>query len=492
MRENRRNAPADRARWRRVRLIINPSDMRSQRAPDFRSCPVPDIAQKRGQKLVGLIAATLGARPQRRLDSPIDEKTRVKRTADRRELISNGHRLSMMTMHGPSAATIRVNQVLDLLDSEFAEVAAAAGRRGFALWIGSGISLGRAPSVGMMLERALEHLRQNIEPGNPGCRFKRALDEALGMSNLSGAERAAIPLGDPVDSWPQKGSLIHSLWDLYASVLDIRVEGKADDYMLWNAVDVRTMFGTLADPDCEHLCIAILVMEGAIADIASANWDGLIERAVERLSGGGRLLQVVVDPDHLRDPAGRTRLIKFHGCAIYARDDPGTYRHFLTATRPQITDWPHNARLDALRTVLRSVATNSRTLMIGLSLQDTNLQDLFAAARRENAWPWPPAPPPQGHVFCADAIGTHQSNMLRVVYGAAYGRNRAAIEEGALIRVYSKQILLGLVLHILCAKLSSLATQGCGSRANQLTSVLGFAACETLLRCWPNRTARRS
>ena len=223
----------------------------------------------------------------------------------------------------------------------------------------------------MMLERALEHLRQNIEPGIAGCRFKRALDEALGMSNLSGAERAAIPLGDPVDSWPQKGSLIHSLWDFYASVLDIRVEGKADDYMLWNAVDVRTMFGTLADPDCEHLCIAILVMEGAIADIAWANWDGLIERAVERLSGGGRLLQVVVDPDHLRDPAGRTRLIKFHGCAIYARDDPGTYRHFLTATRPQITDWPHNARLDALRTVLRSVATNSRTLMIGLSLQDT-------------------------------------------------------------------------------------------------------------------------
>jgi NAD-dependent SIR2 family protein deacetylase len=69
------------------------------------------------------------------------------------------------------------------------------------------------------------------------------------------------------------------LWDSYASVLDIRVEGEADDYMLWNAVDVRTMFGSLADPDCEHLSIAMLVMEGAIADIASANWDGLIERA---------------------------------------------------------------------------------------------------------------------------------------------------------------------------------------------------------------------
>jgi hypothetical protein len=103
----------------------------------------------------------------------------------------------MKRMPAPSAATITVRQVLDLLDNEFTEVAAAAGRRGFALWIGSGISLGRAPSVGMMLERALEHLRQNIEPGNPDCRFKRALDEALGMSNLSDAELAAIPLAIP-------------------------------------------------------------------------------------------------------------------------------------------------------------------------------------------------------------------------------------------------------------------------------------------------------
>src|SRR6266705_1906183 len=101
----------------------------------------------------------------------------------------------MLMMPGPTAATITVRQVLDLLDTRFAEVAAAAGRRGFALWTGSGISLDRAPSVGTMLERALEHLRQNIEPGNAGCRFKRALEEALAMSSLSSAERAAIPLG---------------------------------------------------------------------------------------------------------------------------------------------------------------------------------------------------------------------------------------------------------------------------------------------------------
>lgn len=365
---------------------------------------------------------------------------------------------------GPTAATITVRQVLDLLDNEFALVAATVARRGFAFWVGSGISLGRAPSVGAMLERALEHLRRKIEPGNPGCRYRHALDEAIRLSDLSDAERAAIPFGEPFDAWPQKSALIRSLWDCYASVLDIRVEGKADDYMLWKAVDVRAAFAMLNNPDCEHLSIAILIMEGAIADVASANWDGLIELAVERLSGGRRLLQVVVDPAHLRDPPARARLIKFHGCAIHACDDPATYRAFLTATRPQVTNWPHNSKLDALRTVLRGVATNSRTLMIGLSLQDTNLQDLFAVARRENAWPWPPAPPPQAHVFCEDRIGIHQSNMLRTVYEGAYGRFRTDIEASALIRAYAQQVLIGLVLYVLCAKLSALAIQGSGAR----------------------------
>jgi hypothetical protein len=376
-------------------------------------------------------------------------------------------------MHASSAATISVAEVLELLDNSFAEVSAAAERRGFALWVGSGISLGRAPSVGSMIERALEHLRRNIDATDANCRFRRALEDALAMSNLLPAKRLATFLDHPVDRWPHKDELIRSLWDAYASVLDIRVDGEQDDFMLWNAVDVRTMFGTLDDPDSEHLCIAILVMEGAIADIASANWDGLIERAVKRLSGGMSPLQVVIDPDHLRDPARRSRLIKFHGCAIYASDDPASYRHFLTATRPQITDWPHNPRLAPLRTVLLGVATNSRTLMIGLSLQDTNLQDLFAAARRENAWPWPPAPAPQGHVFCADSIGNHQSNMLRVVYGNAYGPNRAAIEASALIRAYAKPMLLGLVLHLLCAKLSSLATQGCGAPLADASADIG-------------------
>jgi SIR2-like domain len=170
-----------------------------------------------------------------------------------------------------------------------------------------------------------------------------------------------------------------------------------------------------------------------------------------------------VDPTHLRDEPARTRLIKFHGCAIHCIDNPVAYRRFLIATRPQITDWPHNPDLAALRTELTALASNSRTLTIGLSLQDTNLQDLFAGARSEAPWPWPSAPNAQGHVFCEDALGAHQVNMLRVVYRTAYGANQNAIEESALLRAYGKPALLALVLHLLSEKLALLARNACSA-----------------------------
>jgi hypothetical protein len=125
--------------------------------------------------------------------------------------------------------------------------------------------------------------------------------------------------------------------------------------------------------------------------------------------------------------------------------------------------------LAALRDVLKGVATNSRTLMVGLSLQDTNLQDLFAAARATLPWSWPCAPGAQGHVFCEDALGDHQVNMLRVVYGAAYGVHGRDIESSALLRAYAKQALLALVLCVVSDKLRMLAEMACGAFARELS-----------------------
>jgi len=69
-------------------------------------------------------------------------------------------------------------------------------------------------------------------------------------------------------------------------------------------------------------------------------------------------------------------------------------------------------------------------------------------------WPWPSEVP--ARVFSGEALGDDHANILRIVSGEAYEGNEAAIEEGAAIRAYAKQLLPALVVHVLCAKLSAL------------------------------------
>jgi hypothetical protein len=354
-----------------------------------------------------------------------------------------------------SASKIAVRETLDLIDGRFMATAAGVGRRRYALWVGSGISRDRLVDVGRMLEKALEHLRSRVQPHSDDCRFRPALKEALRMVPLSEAEMAAIRYDDPFATWPTKSKILQALWTQYANVLDIRVQDEPADYMLWSAVDVRATFAGVVDPDCEHLWIAILIMEGAVADIASANWDGLIETAVERLSGGmGGLLQVVVDPERLRGDPGRTRLLKFHGCAVLAARDPEVYRNYLVGSQSQLTEWPNDPVWTAMRNELVNLIVRSPTLMIGLSTQDTNIQHIFSAAKNTMPWAWPNETP--AYVFSNDALGQFHRNLLKCVYRNAYETRGNEIEDSALLRAYGKQVLVALTLHVLTLKLIEL------------------------------------
>ena len=176
-----------------------------------------------------------------------------------------------MSPAAPTAHSITVRQTLDLLDNEFATTAVGVGERRYAFWVGSGISREKLVDVRRMLGQALEHLRKNIDAHDDDCRFRRALGEALAMVPLTDAERTAIRYDEPFETWALKGNILDALGNSYAAVLDIRVRGEVADYMLWDAVDVRATFAGVVEPDCEHLCIAMLVMKGSVADIASAN-----------------------------------------------------------------------------------------------------------------------------------------------------------------------------------------------------------------------------
>jgi hypothetical protein len=357
-----------------------------------------------------------------------------------------------MTVAPIDATTISVLDTLHKLDNDFGAMAAALENGEFALWVGSGISQ-KAPSLGNLVTRAVEFLRQRTADPATSAKYRPALASAL---KYGGADIADVEpyLGASFALWPNYTQIRDALWNRYSELLDVRLQGEPNDFMLWDAVDVREAFSRLDPPASEHLSIAILILEGALREVASANWDGFIEAAIEQLAGTieGNL-QVVVDPAHLRDAPGKARLLKFHGCIIHATHNPGTYRNSLIASKTQILNWPEAQASAAMRAEVISAATNLKALMVGLSLQDVNLQSVFVRARQTNPWPWPCAPHAQAHVFCENEIGEGQRQILKTVYADAYNDNIPDIEGSAHLKAWGEQVLLALVLKLIADKL---------------------------------------
>ena len=94
--------------------------------------------------------------------------------------------------------------------------------------------------------------------------------------------------------------------------------------------------------------------------------------------------------------------------------------------------------------------------MVGLSIQDSNLQSVFSKAKQVNPWPWPCAPQAPGHVFCEDIIKEGQIDVLKIVYGHAYNDNVDAIHASTHLRAWGEQVLLAFVLKLIADKLKKL------------------------------------
>lgn len=340
-----------------------------------------------------------------------------------------------------------------MFDGDFSKVVEGVANGDFALWIGSGISR-KAPSLGGLIDLGIEALR--VRAIDPACRdtFYPKLEEAL-RTGEGVLEDLRPNYHQPFTAWPQASAIRDKLWNKYSRFLDIRVPGQPADFMLWEAIDIRAAFADPAPPAAEHLCIAVLVLEGAVREMASGNWDGFIEAAVAQLSSAAEgLLQVVVDPNHLRSGAGMARLFKFHGCIRHATDEPETFRQYLTGSHTQITEWPNEDKFAAVVAAVTGLATNHHSLVMGLSIQDANLQGIFSKAKKANPWPWPPDPDAPGHVFCEDQIKEGQQDVLKVVYGSHYNDHMAAIEAASHLRAWAEQVLIALVFGVLERKLA--------------------------------------
>jgi hypothetical protein len=223
--------------------------------------------------------------------------------------------------------------------------------------------------------------------------------------------------------------------------------------MAWNAADFVNTFSN-QEPDAEHLCIGILVLEGVVTHLVSANWDGLLEGAMKELGYGDFVYRICVTGTDFRGPVAAASLLKFHGCALRAITDEVTYRRLLIASYSQIVGWSSNQAFNPMKDELTRVAAQQRTLMIGMSAQDVNIQQIFSAARNSAAWQWQQNPAP--HVFAEDAITEGQRTILRQSYGDDFHPNQTAIESRAHLRAFAKPLLSALVLNALSSKFCGL------------------------------------
>lgn len=359
----------------------------------------------------------------------------------------------------PTAGEITVAETLSLLDAEFPGVAQAVARGQYALWLGSGISLERVVGVPAVIGRVIEYLRSRMDAGNDTCRYRIALDKVL--ERLSSPERQRLHLNQPVETWPEEDRKIVTcrLAETYAEVLETPLDGESDaDFLLWKAVDVQGCF-TGDDPDAEHLCIVMLTLEGAFNDISSANWDYLIEAAERDLTGAvGSAIDVCILAGDFQNASGRAKLLKYHGCAVRAVAAPAVYRPLLIARTPQIQQYRTNAAYHVMRTHLVSLVQERRTLMIGFSAQDSDIQEVFVDGAPPSKWSW--TDDPKAFIFAEDQLKQGQRTVLSTAYGGDYAGNRNAIEAAARIRAYAKPLLIALLLSVLEQKAAALAELG--------------------------------
>ena len=363
----------------------------------------------------------------------------------------------------PTALEISILETLALLDGSFREFSEGVAEDCYAVWLGAGVSLGKLPGLEDIVEDVLEHLRVRIDVGDPACRWRDSLDRILTLIGLTEVEWKAINYTKPTATWPDRSSFRKRLAVQYARMLDQNPTGEPADYLVWTAVDVVRRYADPATtPGAEHLGLAALVIEGVVSDIASTNWDGLVEKAVALLVDAGMiLLHTRVLPADVQNNLARARLYKFHGCAVLAGVNEADYRSRLVGRASQIHGWAEKPENRVIAGKLLDLATSKPTLMLGLSAQDTNIQGIFVAAQAQLPSTFPTHPP--AVVLSEDRVGVDQRSLLRNFYKDDYDAKGAAIEQSALLRAYAQSLLPAVWLHVICAKLSAFLAQAAPS-----------------------------
>lgn len=355
-----------------------------------------------------------------------------------------------------AAWDITVLDTLGLLDGPLNEFADGVADDRYAIWLGAGVSMGKLPGLKGVVEAVLEHVRSRVDPTNGACAFRVSLNEILTLVTLDDAQRGTLNYDVPVANWPPIEQIKQQLVDRYSIMLGRFPATEAPDYLVWNGVDVVARYADPATtPGPEHLGLAALIVEGVASDCASANWDDLIEKAIQILDGpNSAVLQVRVLPTDVQNNLRRARLYKFHGCAFLAGQDEAAYRQKIVARQSQIDGWASKPENKVIAAKLIDLAISKATLMLGLSAQDTNIQSVFVEANTHLPASFPTHPP--AVIVSEDQVGPRQRDLLQNFYRNDYPTQSTAIHTASLIRAYANALLPALWLHVVCAKLASM------------------------------------
>ena len=317
------------------------------------------------------------------------------------------------------------------------------------VWLGSGISRDQVPDLVKLLSKILYFLRDRAvgvtaDAANHKVALLEIIDEYLP------GERARFD-ANPASWIPED---VGTLRNRYSDVLNVGVEGKPDDYLLIEGGKLPELYGDPAlIPGPTHLAIAILIAEGVVTHLASGNWDGLVEKAVQDITGNSKLLDAYVSVDDPRQSNGHAEIAKFHGCAVLTLKDEAKYRDKVIASSAQMTQLHGDPAYEHMRQHLLDMSTRMRSLVIGLSIQDSDLLTVIKGATVRSPWLWEPSHP--SYVFAEPALLPGQRTVLQIAYGSDYAQHRAEINRTSTLGHYHGPITSALVIEVLVAKLTA-------------------------------------
>lgn len=351
-----------------------------------------------------------------------------------------------------SSPNVGLQQALEVLQNGCSVVRDLINNGQTVPWFGSAISNGRMPGLPVLLLKLLKILFSKRDPTNPSCPFLATIKEILALV----PEQKTVKADSDPTSWEEveRADVIKGLVGKYSTILSLSVSTPTGEVstIRWDILDLISIYSDpKVDEDAEHIFIALLMREGLWPQAVTTNWDGLIEKADQKIADGVVLPLVTIASEDDLTTSGQnvSSLFKIHGCAKKASSDSARYKPFMVATELEIGRWSDGDRTRAFREAIRTLIRTKTVLFIGLSGQDFNIKLQAIASGCQKAY----SPDAPKIAFAGSGITHDHQTFLSAFYTEeGFNSQKAAISQQATVPLYAKPLLGGIWMDLLFRK----------------------------------------